>query len=75
MISLSSCPYDDAVPDSEEGFVFAAGPELGDPDSGDDPCEVVGPSSSAAAIPGLLAIATPTPSATANAPILPINRP
>ncbi len=64
-----------AVPDSEEGLVFAAGPELGDPESGDDPCEVVDPPSSAAAIPGLLAIAAPTPSATANAPILPINRP
>ena len=64
-----------AVPDSEEGLVFAAGPELGDPESGDDACEVVDPPSSAAAIPGLLAIAAPTPSATANAPILPINRP
>ena len=63
------------VPESEEGFVFAAGPELGDPESGDDPCEVVDPPSSAAAMPGLLAIAAPTPSATANAPILPINRP
>ena len=64
-----------AVPDSEEGLVFAAGPKLGDPESGDARCEVVGPPSSAAAIPGLLAIATPAPSATANAPILPINRP
>ena len=64
-----------AFPDSEEGLVFAAGPELGDPESGEDPCEVVDPPSSAAAIPGLLAIAAPTPSATAKAPILPINRP
>ena len=64
-----------AFPDCEWGLVFAAGPELGDPESREDSCEVGDPPSSAAAIPGLLAIAAPTPSATASAPILPINRP
>lgn len=40
----------------------------------DEPSEFVGEPGSATAIPGLLAIAAPTPNATANAPILPMNR-
>jgi hypothetical protein len=51
----------DAVPDDDDGD--------------DDASEVVDRPSSATAIPGLLAIAAPIPSATANAPILPTNRP
>ena len=54
---------------------FADGPAAAGPEFGDDACEVVDGPASATAIPGLLAIAAPSPSATASAPILLTNRP
>jgi hypothetical protein len=62
-----------AIADFADGR--AAGPEFGVPECGDDASEAVDGPLSARAIPGLLAIAAPTPSATANAPTRPTNRP
>lgn len=50
-------------------------PESDAPELDDEPSELVDEPGSATAIPGLLAIAAPTPNATANPPILPTNRP
>ncbi|BBY43528.1 hypothetical protein [Mycolicibacterium celeriflavum] len=74
--SGSAAPVLVAEPDAPDAPVVPAEPDA--PDAPDAPVELsdeLEAPSSAAASPGLLAIATPTPSATASAPTLPMNRP